>query len=285
MGLDINLIRNRLNTYSQTSNKKSSISEHIWKPTPGNSTIRILPNKYSQNYPFVELSFYYFIKNRPFLCPAALGHADPIMEKIKLLENTGDYNDRKLARQIRPKLRIFAPVFVRGKEYEGVKVWGFGTKVHQSLLTYMDGEYGDITDLQTGTDLIVTYVKGANDAAFPTTQIMPKRNTSLAFDPNDTKLRDLFQNQVNIRELFVEPTYEELQEALEHWLNPDGSIEPTNTTSNTFGNFDTVKASQNPFEISSQASQPAAVNNATAYNPSQPSTSPTVDDRFKDMFA
>ena len=281
MGLDLNLIRSKLNNYNKSTTRKSNLSEYIWKPTPGTSTIRIVPNKFNQSYPFVELSFYYFIKGRPYLCPAANGHPDPIMEKIKLLENTGDYNDRKLAKQIRPKMRIFAPILVRGHEQEGVKVWGFGTKVHQQFLTYMDGEYGDVTDLTSGTDFVITYVKGANDAAYPETHIMPKRNASLAFNPDDTHLRELVQNQVNIRELFTEPSYDELQEALDRWLNPDGSVEPTDTSSNTFGNVNTTKMNNNPFEIS----QPTSAPNNNQYAPQSTSNEPTVDDRFKDMFA
>jgi len=297
MAIDINKVRSALNSQKTFGQRKSNRSEVIWKPVPGKQTIRIVPNKYSPDYPFVELSFYYFVQNRSFLCPASLGHPDPIMDKIKLLESTGVYSDKQIARALKPKTRIYAPILVRGKEYEGVKLWGFSPTIYTKLCTYIDGEYGDITDLQTGTDIDIMYTgRGSGENAFPKMEIFPKRTSTLAFNPEDTQLREKFQNQVNVRDLFEEPTYEELQEALERWLNPEGTVDPGNVTNNTFTNAEQTSFTNNPFDNNPFGQQPQR-QPQQQFAPTPQSVQPQpqyqnpvneshdVDQRFKDMFA
>ena len=49
---------------------------------------------------------------------------------------------------------------VRGREEEGVKVYGYGKQAYELLLGYiLDPEYGDITDINEGTDIALTYTK------------------------------------------------------------------------------------------------------------------------------
>ena len=58
-----------------------------------------------------------------------------------------------------PKLRVFAPVVVRGEEDKGVRFWEFGKMVYQELLGVMsDEDYGDITDISKGRDINVEVI-------------------------------------------------------------------------------------------------------------------------------
>ena len=44
------------------------------------------------------------------------------------------------------------------KEDEGVKVWAYGKTAYQTLLGYvLDPDYGDITDPDSGTDIVLNY--------------------------------------------------------------------------------------------------------------------------------
>ena len=44
-------------------------------------------------------------------------------------------------------------------------------------------------------------------------------------------LQSIFDNQSDLTELYTEPTYDELKDALQHYLNPsDDSTEETSTT-------------------------------------------------------
>ena len=52
--------------------------------------------------------------------------SDPIMEFATQLRKTGEKENVDLAKKLFPKLRIFAPVVVRGEEDKGVRFWEFG---------------------------------------------------------------------------------------------------------------------------------------------------------------
>jgi hypothetical protein len=74
--------------------------------------------------------------------------------------------------------RFFSPVLVRGEEDKGVRIWGYGKMVYEQLLNLvLNPEYGDITDTETGTDLVLHYGKPAG-ASFPQTKLTPRRRSS-----------------------------------------------------------------------------------------------------------
>ena len=57
---------------------------------------------------------------------------------------------------------FLAPVLVRGQEEEGVKVWGFGKRAYETLLSLvLNPEYGDITD-PSGRDLVIRLKTNGN---------------------------------------------------------------------------------------------------------------------------
>ena len=82
-------------------------------------------------------------------------------------------------------MRVFAPVVVRGEEEKGVRIWGFSKTTYEALLRLViDPEYGDITDVHTGTDIRVDYGKKAGQM-YPTTEIRPMRKTSALAESDD----------------------------------------------------------------------------------------------------
>ena len=50
MAIDINAIRRKLGSL-QTTNNKTSL---LWKPEPGQNTIRIVPYQFNKENPFIE---------------------------------------------------------------------------------------------------------------------------------------------------------------------------------------------------------------------------------------
>ena len=123
-----------------------------------------------------------------------------------------------------PKLRTFAPVIVRGKENEGVKFWGFGKTVYQDILGYIaDPDYGDITDPNSGRDIVLEVVSAEeSNAAYPTTTIRVKPATSKILE-DAGQVQQLLDSQKEITELYQELSYDELKGVLENWLNPTAS--------------------------------------------------------------
>ena len=93
------------------------------------------------------------------VCPKRnFGDECPICDFASKLWREGvDANDeesKKLAKSLFVRTRYFSPVVVRGREDEGVKVYGYGKQAYELLLGYiLDPEYGDITDSREGTDI------------------------------------------------------------------------------------------------------------------------------------
>lgn len=255
MPLDLEAIRSRLNKLQSNSNRNNS----VWKPTPGKHQVRILPYKFSPDVPFIELLFHYNINGKTYLSPASFGRPDPIVEFAEKLKKIGSKDDWKSAKKMEPRLRIYAPIVVRGEEHAGVKFWGFGKQVYQNLFGYIaDPDYGDITDPTTGRDIIIEYTEAEKDGAYPDTAIRIKPNTTpLSTDPNT--MQSLLDNQPMISEVFQELSYDELKKVFEKWLNPDGgdveiaesvsqttlSISPTKDTAENTVQTDAIKTSVN----------------------------------------
>jgi hypothetical protein len=220
MAINLDAIRGRLNKLQSTTSKKVE----LWKPTPGKHQIRLVPYKFNEENPFIELYFHYNINNKSYLSPMSFGRPDPIVEFADKLKRMGDKEDWKAAKKMEPKLRTFVPVLVRGEEGEGVRFWGFGKTVYQEILGYMaDPDYGDITDPTTGRDITVEIVSAEDSGtSYPVTTIRVKpKETPLVESAEDTK--KFLTNQMEITDLYQELTYSELKSVLEGWLNPSAT--------------------------------------------------------------
>jgi hypothetical protein len=227
MGINLDAIRGRLNKLQNTTGK----TVEQWKPTPGKHQIRLVPYKFDKENPFIELLFHYGINNKTYLSPQSFGRPDPIVEFAEKLKRMGDKDDWKSAKKMEPKLRTFVPVLVRGEEGEGVRFWGFGKTVYQEMLGYIaDPDYGDISDVNTGRDIVVEIVSAEDSGtSYPVTTIRVKPKESPLAE-SDEKIAKLIDGQKNITDLYQELTYAELKSVLESWLNP--SADSDDTTSN-----------------------------------------------------
>ena len=228
MSLDLAKVKQRLEALKTTSTK----SQHLWKPNPGKQVVRIVPYAHQPENPFVELLFHYQMNGKTYLSPASFGRPDPIVEFANKLKKSGDKEEWKTGRKLEPKLRTYVPVLVRGAESEGVKFWGMGKQVYQEILSIIaDPDYGDITDLRNGRDILVEF-KTAEETgkSFPETTIRVKPNQTPAFDPTNREVLEKVKNQKNITELFPELTYDELAAVMDTWLNASDATETDPTT-------------------------------------------------------
>ena len=219
--MDISLALKRFSSLQNNTKK----SDSIFKPANGKSQVRIVPYKFNKDIPFIELYFHYNINNKTYLSPMSFGRPDPIVEFAEKLKRTGDTDDWKAGKKMEPKLRTFVPVIVRGKESEGVKFWGFGKTVYQDILGYIaDPDYGDITDPNTGRDIVLEVMSAEeSNASYPTTTIRVKPATTKLADSAET-IQQLLDGQKEITELYSELSYAELKSVLENWLNPSAAV-------------------------------------------------------------
>lgn len=250
--INLDFIRQRLNKLQQ-SNKKSDL---IWKPKVEETDIRIVPYTFQDRNPFIELYFHYEISNYPVLSPISYNRPDPIYEIAQKFKSTGSRDDWMRGKKLEPTLRTFAPIIIRGREAEGVKFWGFGKTVYESLLEHIDDpKWGDITDPVNGRDITV-YTKQEPGKQFPTPVIrISPQSTPITNDRNI--LNTITNGQADFKDLYEEKSYEELKEILDKHLNPENYQDGEQAKNDT---------QSQPQSQSQSSSQPDT--------PSQPSSQP-----------
>ena len=226
--MDLNAIKKRLGEMQSQANNSGGNSKNLfWKPSVGKQVVRVVPNKYNKKFPFTEMKFYYGIgSKRVMASPSNWGEKDPIMEFAKQLRQTNDKENWRLAKKLDPKTRIFAPIVVRGEESEGVKLWQFGKEVYQEFLNMAaDDEIGDYTDIVGGRDIKLNTV-GPESTGTPynKTSIGPSLKVS-ALSDDENVVNTLLNEQADPMKVFKPLSYDEMKEALQEWLAPEGEEE------------------------------------------------------------
>ena len=240
--MDLNLIKKRLDALNkQSTNSGGGGNKNLfWKPSIGKQVIRVVPSKYNKSNPFSEMMFYYGIgSKRVMSSPMNWGEKDPIQEFAKKLRGTNDKENWRLAKKLDAKVRIFAPIVVRGEESEGVKLWQFGKEIYQEFLNMAaDEEVGDFTDIISGRDIKLTTVgPEVTGTPYNKTSIGPSMKTSNLTDDEDL-LKSLLENQADPMKVFKPLSYDEMKEALQEWLSPEDSEEEGDIVSEPAEDFD-----------------------------------------------
>ena len=227
MGIDINKMRQK---HSALTNKGGGSNDTFWKPEEGTQTIRIVCPK--DGDPFRDYLFHYRMgadNNTSMISPRTFGRTDPIAEFGNQLWNEGTEASKQEARNFFPRMRVFAPVVVRGEEDKGVRIWGFSKTTYESLLNIvLDPEYGDITDPHTGTDIRLEYGKKAGQM-YPTTELRPMRKAS-KLSKTDKEIDTILETMPNFSEVFPETTTEDAQKLLDQTLESSSTDTSTGTT-------------------------------------------------------
>ena len=225
--MDISAIKQRLNTLqsSQNTGKKEKIdySKVYWKPKEeGKYQIRIVPSKLNPQNPFQEVLVHYGFSKFPIYALTNWGEKDPIVEFASQLRKTNDRENWVLAKKLDPKMRIFAPIVVRGEEEKGVRLWEFGKEIYMQLLGIAEDEdYGDYTDINDGRDFTVDVVKGdigGRQGLKSSIRIKPK-TTSLGTDAS--QVEKYLAEQPVLLELQRKMEFEAIKEVLQNWLAPE----------------------------------------------------------------
>ena len=240
MAIDFDAIRKKLNQLSGNNSRRNV----MWRPQEGEeATVRLLSFPDNDGQPFKERWFYYNIGNNPgLLAPYQFGKPDPIQELITKLRDDGSKESYELAKKLYPKMRSYAPVIVRGEEDKGVRIWSFGKTVYQSLLNIMlDEDYGDITDVEAGTDIVLNYDRPGTPGSFPKTTLKPRRRPSVLCDDDVADCEALLDSIPDIGSQFERKTTADVQAILNETLSSDGSEGRTSET-RKYGDQDAVDA-------------------------------------------
>jgi len=231
---NMDLIRKKLEEL-RNPNKGGGKKNIFWKPETGESVVRILPTP--DGDPFKQLHFHYNVgKENGFLCPKRnFGDDCPVCGFATKLYKSGDAENMKSAKEMFVRERFFSFVVVRGKEEEGVKLWGYGKRVYEKLLNFMlDPDYGDFTDIDQGYDVKVTMTKVAGKS-FPDTDVVLKPKPSVMCEDPATVLGTM----PDFNSLFERKTTDDVQNILDAaLLDPANAEEHSTETEHYAGNGD-----------------------------------------------
>ena len=241
MSINMELMRKKLAALRGEGTKDST---SVWfKPDEGDTDIRIVPT--NDGDPLKEMFFHYNVGDHKggIMCPKRnFGDDCPICEFASKLWREGvDNNDeesKKLAKSLFVRTRYFSPVVVRGREDEGIKVYGYGKQAYELLLGYiLDPEYGDITDSKEGTDITLTYTKPNKPGAYPQTSLKMRRNTSTLLEDAEA-IPALLDRMPDFDGLFERLSPQQVDAILDEQLSGDSSAEGRSSTTAKYGPAD-----------------------------------------------
>ena len=223
--MDINAIKQRLSSLQSSGAKKEKVdySKYYWKPkAEGKYQIRVVPSVLNKSNPFQEVFVHYGFSKFPIYALTNWGEKDPIVEFAKSLRTTQEKENWQLAKKLDPKMRVFAPVVVRGEEEKGVRLWEFGKEIYMQLLGIAEDEdYGDFTDINEGRDFTVDVVTGdigGRQGLKSSIRVKPK--TSPLGSDKET-IKTWLTEQPNVLELQRKTSFDDLKSILANFLNPE----------------------------------------------------------------
>ena len=234
--MDISAIKAKLNSLQQSGSKnkeKIDYTKVYWKPKAENVKyqIRFVPSKLDKKNPFKEIFVHYGFSKFPTLALSNWGEKDPIIEFAKQLRKTDDKENWKLAKKLDPKMRVYAPVIVRGEEDKGVRLWEFGKEIYLQLLGIAEDEdYGDYTDINDGRDFTVEAVMGdigGRQGLKSSIRVKPK---TTPLSTNKADIENWLENQPDVLEIQRKMDFDALKEVLQNWLAPKENDEVATET-------------------------------------------------------
>lgn len=237
MAVNLDAIRRKVNQLNGIKNSDSNVK--VWKATKkvGEYLIRILPWKDApEGTPFKERLVYYNIGKSWIVSPQSFGKHDPIQEFSKKLWDSGKEDDRALAKKLFPRLSTCAAIVDRNAEDEGPQLWIMNKKEAADVLGFfLDADYGDITDLESGFDLKITVAPSGrmfNNKPVNDTKITPKpRSTPASSDK--ARMEKWMDSLPNVDEYYKPKTSEEIKGQFEEWLSsggPQAMLNPDTST-------------------------------------------------------
>ena len=221
--MDLNKIKSRLDNLNQASKPKNTEKKDYtlvyWKPkAEGKYQIRFVPSKINKDNPFQEIFMHYGVGKYPIVALTNWGEDDPIVEFSKKLRKSSESENWRLAKQLDPKMRVFAPVIVRGEEDKGVRLFEFSKTIYMELLSIADDEdYGDFTDVAEGFDFVVNASKVQDRPGFALSLRPKPKQTPLSSDAS--QITTWLENQPILLEERYKYTYDKLKEELQTFIS------------------------------------------------------------------
>lgn len=179
----------------------------LWIPPEGRSELRFLPPWSVAGDIGYETRWHWNIgpDHKAVPCPHSVEKECPLCDLVKELRTKKDPK----AQEMYARKRIYYNIIVRGEEEKGVQVYASGIRVYENILSYLyDDEWGDITDVVAGRDMILERVgQGKEDTQYT---LKPKANPSPIHA--DQAVVDKWLEEIyNLDEIITYPETEDVQ--------------------------------------------------------------------------
>jgi hypothetical protein len=225
--MDLSALKSRLAALQNPrGGQKGELAKTLWSPAVGKHQVRIVPSMYNKSNPFKELFFHYGIGNKNTMISLSnFGEKDPIVEFAQGLRKSSVKEDWQMAKKLEPKMRVYAPVIVRGQEELGVVLWGFGKQVYMDLLALVEDEdVGDFTDPVQGRDITIDVQGKETTGLSYNTSSIRVRTKITPLSEDAAKVKQWLTTQPDPMTQFKKYSYEEMKSALMSHLNPEEEI-------------------------------------------------------------
>lgn len=189
-------------------------------PREGKNTWRILPWK---DVFFFRAVLHYGMKgpgggkkDTAYPCLLMFGKKScPACDFQEGLSQSSKEGKLKLANRIRPVTKYYVNVLDRDRVKEGIKMYGFSTKMMRTLRGFLEDEdYGDITDPEDGKDVIVTR-EGTSFTSTSYELRVRAKSTPLDYENWEDEIHDLSTEIVKeISKDFLERRIEDLKKLI-----------------------------------------------------------------------
>lgn len=206
---------------------KGGGNNHQFKPVTGKNVIRMLPLVNDPGMPIVPV-YTRYLNGKTYFSLRTFNQTDPIDEYCKKLWNTGNEEDKELARKLSSKMSHMALIVDRSQgDHARPKWWQFSPTVNNTIVKAMVGDEtldiagkGNITHPKTGRDITVLKMT-PQQAGNQYGKIDVHVRESVSVLTNDTNvLKDWLNNQPSIEDVFVRADYATLEQELLRFLNP-----------------------------------------------------------------
>lgn len=174
--VDLSKIKAKQVQYDKSANAKN-FQSNFWVPKEGKNNIRVLPPWSEEGIWYREVPYHYGVGGKSVVCPKRLlSKSCYVCDKVAEFRKSSDKELNDLANDLRPKMRVYYNVIDLDDTAKGVQVFGSGVQVFKDLLYYdLDDEWGNITDVEEGYDIILTREGKGRNSKY---QVKAKKNSS-----------------------------------------------------------------------------------------------------------
>ena len=224
--MNINAIRAKLQKLQSNAPGDNS----FWRPDEGTDHhVRILPIS-GEEIPFRETYWHWNVGGKSALCPKYT-HGDdcPICELVSKMydesDRTKDAGLRSQASSLRAKIRPYIPIVDRADSELTPKWWPTNKTVYTEVLTIIaNPDYGDITNVKAGHDMIVTKHPAEPGRMYGMTKIVPRpKQTALASSKEDTE--NILNSVPSSDDFMKAKSYADLKEMIDNWINDTNTVD------------------------------------------------------------